>query len=191
MSHEPRVGDAELRKETYRVHFGCNVVRKNEYPSTHRRKEKEVWGVRYEARSCGRSSPDTLIFVLAKRPDDRADYCLDCSLPYSFVTTSSNVLVRQYWDKIAKVRTSNRLSICPVRGIAKSPNNYRLCEVAQKSSHRQFRVSVRKTQSRKKQEVNDNGGQVLTALIMIRLSRVPKPTNGRAENTATGKNKKL
>ena len=36
-------------------------------------KERKVGGKRYEARSRGRSSPDT------QRPDDRADYCLDCS----------------------------------------------------------------------------------------------------------------
>ena len=41
--------------------------------------KRKVGGKRYEARSRRRSSPDTLAFEPAKRPDDRADYCLDCS----------------------------------------------------------------------------------------------------------------
>ena len=43
-------------------------------------KKRKVGGIRYEARSRGRSSPDTRLFEPAKRPDDRADYCLDCSI---------------------------------------------------------------------------------------------------------------
>ena len=44
--------------------------------------KKNVGGIRHEARNCGRSSPDTLAFFEpAKRPDDRADYCLDSSGP--------------------------------------------------------------------------------------------------------------
>ena len=36
-------------------------------------------GKRYEGRRRGRSSPDPWLFEPAKRPDDRADYTLDCS----------------------------------------------------------------------------------------------------------------
>ena len=42
------------------------------------RKEKESWGERYEARA-GAHLPTPWFFELAKRPYDRADYCLDCS----------------------------------------------------------------------------------------------------------------
>ena len=40
-------------------------------------KRKKFGGKRHEARSRGSSSPDTLAFEHAKRPDDRADYCLN------------------------------------------------------------------------------------------------------------------
>ena len=44
------------------------------------KEKRKVWGIRYEATSCGRSSPGSLAFELAKRPNDRADYCLGCSI---------------------------------------------------------------------------------------------------------------
>ena len=44
-----------------------------------RERQMRSWGIRYEARSRGRSSPGSLAFVPAKRSDNRADYCLGCS----------------------------------------------------------------------------------------------------------------
>ena len=38
-----------------------------------------VGGVRYKARRRGRSSPDSLAFRACEMPEDRADYCMDCS----------------------------------------------------------------------------------------------------------------
>ena len=48
--------------------------------TTRNKKRKgKIAGIRCEARSRGRSSPTLWIFESAKRPDDRVDYCLDCS----------------------------------------------------------------------------------------------------------------
>ena len=47
------------------------------HKSENNRKKRKVGRKRYEARSRGRSSPDTLALSLRTRPYDRADYCLD------------------------------------------------------------------------------------------------------------------
>ena len=44
---------------------------------TKERRKRKVWCIRYEARSRGRSSPDSGFMRAYEGPDDRADYCLE------------------------------------------------------------------------------------------------------------------
>ena len=63
------------------------------------RKRKRKFGDRrYEARSRGHSSPDSLAFELAKSPDDRADHCLVCSFLSSASTRYSFLQLSLDWD---------------------------------------------------------------------------------------------
>ena len=52
------------------------TVREGSTELVQKRKGRKVPSIRYEARSRGRSPPDS--FMAFRRPDEKADYCLDC-----------------------------------------------------------------------------------------------------------------
>ena len=69
---------SEVQGNTKSIRYVRDVMRRFFRFITGRKKLK-VRGIRYEARSRERSTPTPCLFEPAQRPDDRANYCLDCS----------------------------------------------------------------------------------------------------------------
>ena len=72
-----------LAMESKRCHIGTWTFIKGKSGGigSHEIPQRKVEGIRYEALSRGRSSPDSWLFEPAKRPDDIADYCVGDERP--------------------------------------------------------------------------------------------------------------